>query len=140
MAVKDEEKKVLSASYEHLKKDSGGVHSIDEDAPKDKVCPHTQGRSFIVQSCALTCVVPRKSNSYVMKQFKLAYWILLLIGVGFLLPYSAFITAVDYFTFLYPTRKVEYTFPAVYMVSVFIAMMLLVKYHSNTTNNTQLHV
>ncbi|XP_047963592.1 equilibrative nucleotide transporter 1 [Salvia hispanica] len=58
--------------------------------------------------------------------FHLAYIIYFTLGAGYLLPWNAFITAVDYFSFLYPDASVDRVFAVVYMLlglaSVLIAI------------------
>ncbi|XWS68984.1 hypothetical protein CRYUN_Cryun04dG0140800 [Craigia yunnanensis] len=49
-------------------------------------------------------------------KFNLAYIIYFTLGVGFLLPWNAFITAVDYFSYLYPEASVDRVFAVVYML------------------------
>ncbi|KAG6429588.1 hypothetical protein SASPL_107640 [Salvia splendens] len=47
--------------------------------------------------------------------FHLAYIIYFTLGAGYLLPWNAFITAVDYFSFLYPDASVDRVFAVVYV-------------------------
>lgn len=56
------------------------------------------------------------------------YSIMVLLGCGFLFPYNSFITAVDYFSYLYPNYNVEFAFPAVYTISLLATMGLMVKW------------
>jgi len=101
----------------------------DEREKADKHKKHTKGHYEHLREsggAAMEEETPRDD-------YRISYFIMMLLGCGFLIPYQAFITAVDYFTLLYPTRKVEYTFVAVYMVSVFITLMLLVKYYKNAS-------
>ncbi|CAM8879823.1 unnamed protein product [Rhodiola kirilowii] len=48
--------------------------------------------------------------------FHLAYLVYFTLGFGFLLPWNAFITAVDYFAYLYPDASVDRIFAVVYML------------------------
>lgn len=48
--------------------------------------------------------------------FHIAYIIYFTLGTGYLLPWNAFITAVDYFAFLYPAASVDRVFAVVYML------------------------
>lgn len=61
-------------------------------------------------------------------QYYVTYGIFVLLGCGFLFPYNSFITAVDYFSYLYPKYHVEFSFPAVYTISLFATMGLMVKW------------
>ncbi|CAF1907301.1 unnamed protein product [Brassica oleracea var. botrytis] len=61
--------------------------------------------------------------------FHLAYIIYFTLGVGFLLPWNAFITAVDYFSYLYPSTAVDRIFAVVYMlVGLFCLLVIIVFY------------
>ncbi|CAD6247010.1 unnamed protein product [Miscanthus lutarioriparius] len=55
-----------------------------------------------------------------------AYLIFFTLGAGFLLPWNAFITAVDYFAFLYPGAPVDRVFSISYMVSGFLPLLVIV--------------
>ncbi|MBA0633124.1 hypothetical protein Godav_001772 [Gossypium davidsonii] len=58
--------------------------------------------------------------------YRVAYVIHFLLGAGNLLPWNAFITAVDYFGYLYPAKHVEKVFSVGYMstsVLVLVVMM-----------------
>lgn len=48
--------------------------------------------------------------------FHFAYIVYFTLGTGYLLPWNAFITAVDYFAFLYPGASVDRVFAVVYML------------------------
>lgn len=66
-------------------------------------------------------------------RYKLSYSLMVLIGAGFLFPYNAFITAVDYFSYLFPAHQIEYAIPAVYTSCLFLTMLVLVKYGRHYT-------
>ncbi|OIW08777.1 hypothetical protein TanjilG_16358 [Lupinus angustifolius] len=51
-----------------------------------------------------------------------------MIGFGYLLPWNAFITAVDYFSYLYPDVSVDRIFAVVYMVVSLIGISLIILY------------
>ncbi|KAJ9537704.1 hypothetical protein OSB04_030437 [Centaurea solstitialis] len=58
--------------------------------------------------------------------YKLAYIIHFLLGAGYLIPWNAFITAVDYFNYLYPTKHINKVFSVGYMsaaVAVLVALL-----------------
>ncbi|GAV82503.1 Nucleoside_tran domain-containing protein [Cephalotus follicularis] len=57
--------------------------------------------------------------------YKVAYIIHFLLGAGNLLPWNAFITAVDYFGHFYPGKHVEKVFSVAYMSSSVIVLVLM---------------
>ncbi|KAK9208277.1 hypothetical protein WN944_000631 [Citrus x changshan-huyou] len=58
--------------------------------------------------------------------YKVAYIIHFLLGAGNLLPWNAFITAVDYFGYLYPAKHVEKVFSVAYMTSSLLVLVLVI--------------
>ncbi|KAK1551172.1 hypothetical protein Q3G72_031406 [Acer saccharum] len=58
--------------------------------------------------------------------YKIAYIIHFFLGAGNLLPWNAFITAVDYFGYLYPSKHVEKVFSVAYMCSSQLILVLLI--------------
>ncbi|XP_010250408.1 PREDICTED: equilibrative nucleotide transporter 1 [Nelumbo nucifera] len=60
--------------------------------------------------------------------FHLAYIIYFTLGTGFLLPWNAFITAVDYFTYLYPDVSVDRVFAVVYMLICLFCLLVITAY------------
>ncbi|KAJ3708489.1 hypothetical protein LUZ61_012194 [Rhynchospora tenuis] len=58
--------------------------------------------------------------------FSIGYLIYFTLGAGFLLPWNAFITAVDYFTYLYPSVPVDRVFSVSYMISCFVPLLFIV--------------
>ncbi|ESQ28183.1 hypothetical protein EUTSA_v10018596mg [Eutrema salsugineum] len=63
--------------------------------------------------------------------FHLAYIIYFTLGVGFLLPWNAFITAVDYFSYLYPSTAVDRIFAVVYMLVGLIGLLVIVVFYAH---------
>ncbi|XP_019450847.1 PREDICTED: equilibrative nucleotide transporter 1-like [Lupinus angustifolius] len=61
-------------------------------------------------------------------KYQFAYIIYFMIGFGYLLPWNAFITAVDYFSYLYPDVSVDRIFAVVYMVVSLIGISLIILY------------
>ncbi|XVF48080.1 hypothetical protein PTKIN_Ptkin03bG0162300 [Pterospermum kingtungense] len=57
--------------------------------------------------------------------YRIAYIIHFLLGAGNLLPWNAFITAVDYFGYLYPAKHVEKVFSVGYMSSSVLVLVVL---------------
>jgi equilibrative nucleoside transporter 1/2/3 len=60
--------------------------------------------------------------------YRVAYIIHFLLGAGNLLPWNAFITAVDYFAYLYPTKHIEKVFSVAYMVSSVLVLLVMMSW------------
>lgn len=60
--------------------------------------------------------------------FHLAYISYFIMGTGFLLPWNAFITAVDYFTYIYPGKQVDRVFSVAYMLPALGFLILLLTF------------
>ncbi|KAL3585487.1 hypothetical protein D5086_012354 [Populus alba] len=60
--------------------------------------------------------------------FKIAYIIHFLLGAGNLLPWNAFITAIDYFGYLYPTKHIEKVFSVAYMSSSVLVLVIVMSW------------
>ena len=56
------------------------------------------------------------------------YLMLLMVGVGLLLPWNTFITAVDLFTHLYPGINMEFLFAIFYNAPNFVILMVMIKW------------
>ncbi|KAJ4974618.1 hypothetical protein NE237_007792 [Protea cynaroides] len=72
-----------------------------------------------------------KNNSKIKipnDSFNLAYLIYFTLGAGFLLPWNAFITAVDYFDYLYPDASVDRVFAVVYMLVCLACLLVIVPF------------
>ncbi|CAI7773932.1 unnamed protein product [Closterium sp. NIES-53] len=78
------------------------------------------------------------SNVAPPDRFYLAYFIFLLLGVGFLLPWNAFITAVDYFYLLYPTAHVATLFCVAYMFANLGTLILVLLYGQHVPSRTRI--
>lgn len=61
-------------------------------------------------------------------KFHLAYIIYFTLGFGYLLPWNAFITAVDYFSYLYPNSSVDRIFAVVYMLVGLFGLSIIILY------------
>ncbi|KAL1804428.1 hypothetical protein ACET3Z_033075 [Daucus carota] len=72
--------------------------------------------------------------------YHLAYIIYFTIGVGYLLPWNAFITAVDYFSYLYPNTSVDRTFAIVYMLVGLICLVFILAYAHKSTSFVRINV
>ncbi|XP_071715086.1 equilibrative nucleotide transporter 8-like [Rutidosis leptorrhynchoides] len=57
--------------------------------------------------------------------YHLAYMIHFLLGAGYLVPWNAFITAVDYFQFLYPEKHISKVFSVGYMSAALTVLFTL---------------
>ncbi len=82
--------------------------------------------STVLLSSSTTNTIPKD-------KFHLAYLIYFTLGCGYLLPWNAFITAVDYFTYLYPDASVDRIFASVYML-VGLACLLLIILYAHKSN------
>nr|XP_021842794.1 equilibrative nucleotide transporter 1-like [Spinacia oleracea] len=58
--------------------------------------------------------------------FHFAYIIYFTLGAGFLLPWNAFITAVDYFGYLYPDESVDRIFAVAYMLTGLFSLLVII--------------
>ncbi|KMT07268.1 hypothetical protein BVRB_6g148980 [Beta vulgaris subsp. vulgaris] len=58
--------------------------------------------------------------------FHFAYIIYFTLGAGFLLPWNGFITAVDYFDFLYPDESVDRIFAVAYMLVGLFSLICII--------------
>jgi equilibrative nucleoside transporter 1/2/3 len=65
------------------------------------------------------------SSSPPKDPWNLAYCIYLLLGAGYLVPWNAFISAIDYFVLLYPDGQIGRVFSILYMIPCLIAVLLL---------------
>ncbi|CAA7014348.1 unnamed protein product [Microthlaspi erraticum] len=63
--------------------------------------------------------------------FHLAYIIYFTLGVGFLLPWNSFITAVDYFSYLYPSTSVDRIFAVVYMLVGLVCLLVIIVFYAH---------
>lgn len=82
-------------------------------------------------------LIPKSSsdNSKVPKDsFHLAYIIYFTLGAGYLLPWNAFVTAVDYFSYLYPDASVDRVFAIVYMVVGLSCLLLIIAFEHKTSS------
>nr|AAF26446.1 putative nucleoside transporter [Arabidopsis thaliana] len=63
--------------------------------------------------------------------YHFAYIIYFTLGVGFLLPWNAFITAVDYFSYLYPSTAVDRIFAVIYMLVAPVCLFVIVVFYAH---------
>ena len=57
-------------------------------------------------------------------QYNAVFIILLMSGVGFLLPYNSFVTAVDFFQDIFPGTTIIFDISLVYILTALIAVLL----------------
>ncbi|KAL9258131.1 Equilibrative nucleotide transporter 1-like protein [Drosera capensis] len=70
----------------------------------------------------------------------LAYIIYFTLGAGFLLPWNAFITAVDYFTYLYPSLNVDRVFSVTYMLVALVSLLLIILFSHKSNPFVRINV
>ncbi|XP_077247974.1 equilibrative nucleotide transporter 1-like [Tasmannia lanceolata] len=70
--------------------------------------------------------IPEASAKVPKDAFHLAYIFYFTLGAGFLLPWNAFITAVDYFTYLYPEVSVDRVFAVTYMLVCLLFLLFII--------------
>ncbi|XP_077250119.1 equilibrative nucleotide transporter 1-like [Tasmannia lanceolata] len=72
--------------------------------------------------------------------YHLAYIVYFTLGTGYLLPWNAFITAVDYFTYLYPDVSVDRIFAVTYMVVGLIFLLFVIGWAHKSTAKVRINV
>ncbi|XP_031101184.1 equilibrative nucleotide transporter 1 [Ipomoea triloba] len=72
--------------------------------------------------------------------FHLGYIIYFTLGTGYLLPWNAFVTAVDYFSYLYPDASVDRVFAVVYMVVGLICLLLIIAFAHKSSSFVRINV
>lgn len=95
------------------------------------VYTHSDSESALLLSTSTTTTTtttPIKPINVPKDKFHLTYIIYFVLGLGYLLPWNAFVTAVDYFAYLYPEASVDRIFAVVYMVVGFVSILLIVLY------------
>ncbi|GAB2248268.1 hypothetical protein Droror1_Dr00008150 [Drosera rotundifolia] len=80
-----------------------------------------------------TATTPRNTHH-------LAYIIHFTLGAGFLLPWNAFITAVDYFTYLYPSLNVDRVFSVTYMLVGLVSLLLIILFSHKSNPFVRINV
>ncbi|KAJ4974904.1 hypothetical protein NE237_008078 [Protea cynaroides] len=83
-----------------------------------------------------------KSNSNIKipnDSFNMAYVIYFTLGAGFLLPWNTFITAVDYFDYLYPDARIDRVFAVVYMLVGLACLLLIVPFAHRTNDSVRIN-
>lgn len=70
----------------------------------------------------------------------LVYVVYFVLGAGFLLPWNAFITAVDYFGYLYPGSHVDRIFSVSYLIPCLVILCLLIAYGERIGPQTRINL
>lgn len=73
-------------------------------------------------------------------KFHLGYIIYFTLGLGYLLPWNVFITAVDYFSHLYPNASVDRIFAVVYMLVGLFGLFLIILYRHKSNAYVRINV
>eukprot|EP01018_Ginkgo_biloba_P010719 Gb_14388 [translate_table: standard] len=72
--------------------------------------------------------------------FNLAYMTYFLLGTGSLLPWNAFITAVDYFSYLYPNVQVDRVFAVAYMIPSLPLLIALISWTNRSSARIRINL
>ncbi|EXB82611.1 Equilibrative nucleoside transporter 4 [Morus notabilis] len=103
------------------------VHSGDADSAL--LLPTTADNSTTTTSSPRAMFI---NNKVPQDSFHFAYIIYFTLGLGFLLPWNAFITAVDYFSHIYPDASVDRIFAVVYMLVCLVFLLLVIFFSHNS--------
>ncbi|KAK9113293.1 hypothetical protein Syun_020090 [Stephania yunnanensis] len=94
---------------------------------------------LLADSTSATVFLSHK-NEIPRDSFHLAYISYFTLGAGFLLPWNAFITAVDYFGYLYPGTSVDRVFAVVYMLVCLVSLLLIVAYSHKSDSHLRINI
>lgn len=86
---------------------------------------------------ATTLLIPKPTSDNPKipeDSFHLAYIVYFTLGAGYLLPWNAFITAVDYFIYLYPDASVDRVYAIVYMMVGLISLLLIIAFEHKSSS------
>lgn len=93
------------------------------------------------ESSILLIPSPRSDSEKIpVDSFHFAYIIYFTLGTGYLLPWNAFITAVDYFTYLYPDASVDRVFAIVYMLVGLISLLLIIAFAHKSSSLSRINL
>lgn len=81
-----------------------------------------------------------ESKSHPPDTFNLAYLIYFILGVGSLIPWNAYITSVDYFTYLYPTIHIDRVFSIAYMVCFLLSLIIIIFFASHSSASLRINI
>lgn len=82
----------------------------------------------------------KNKNKVPEDKWYLAYIVYFTLGLGYLLPWNAFITAVDYFSYLYPDASVDRIFAVVYMLIGLVGISLIIFYSHKSNAYVRINV
>ncbi|KAI3733523.1 hypothetical protein L6452_12966 [Arctium lappa] len=85
-------------------------------------------------------LLPKPTTKIPEDSYHLAYIIYFILGTGYLIPWNAFITAVDYFSYLYPDASVDRVFAVVYMIVGLISLLFIVFYSHKSHSFVRINV
>ena len=71
--------------------------------------------------------------------WNVAYSIYLLLGAGYLVPWNAYITAIDYFELLYPRGQIGRVFSILYMVPAVFSILLITAFGRNIPSHIRVN-
>ncbi|TKY67949.1 Equilibrative nucleotide transporter 1 [Spatholobus suberectus] len=80
------------------------------------------------------------NNNVPEDKWELAYIVYFTLGLGYLLPWNVFITAVDYFSYLYPDASVDRIFAVVYMLIGLVGIFLIILYSHKSDAYVRINV
>ncbi|KAG6551892.1 hypothetical protein Mapa_006508 [Marchantia paleacea] len=91
----------------------------------------------------ITSMVAEARSSHPGPPTDVAYLALLTyfgLGVAYLLPWNAFLTAVDYFEYLYPNSHIDRVFTVAYLFPGLTVMILILAYGQQTSSRCRINV
>ncbi|CAI9092893.1 OLC1v1028251C1 [Oldenlandia corymbosa var. corymbosa] len=91
-------------------------------------------------ACLLTPKPPSGDPHIPEDSFHLAYIVYFILGAGFILPWNAFVTAVDYFSYLYPDVPVDRVFAVVYMIISLIGLVVVLSLAHKSSSLLRINV
>lgn len=71
--------------------------------------------------------------------FHFAYFVYFILGAGFLIPWNAYLTAVDYFTYLYPSIPIDRIFSIVNMSCFLISLIIIITLFHNSSASLRIN-
>ncbi|XP_027355745.1 equilibrative nucleotide transporter 1-like [Abrus precatorius] len=81
-----------------------------------------------------------RSKNVPEDKWQLTYIVYFTLGLGYLLPWNVFITAVDYFSYLYPDASVDRIFAVVYMLIGLVGIFLIILYSHKSDAYVRINV
>lgn len=97
------------------------------------VATDQESEEAVLLTSGTTQIAPKDS-------FHLAYIFYFFLGAGYLFPWNAYITAVDYFSYIYPDKSVDRVFTVVYMVVSMVCIAGVVLYARNLNRFVRINV